>query len=204
MPIQNGAGTLFSVESGRSWLLTCRHVVETPGRAADARVLVYWLDGRKSSARIEWQGESDVDLAILSAESPASGDAPLPAAVPLGTPMSAQVGEPVFAIGNPLDYDTSLVTGVISAVRTIGAEATPVRIFQAQIPLNPGNSGGGLYTHEGKLIGVNSWTLPKGAAEGMGFAISIENLSAAVANGPAPLAAALRHAIPAPPPEAGR
>jgi S1-C subfamily serine protease len=67
-----------------------------------------------------------------------------------------------------------------------------VKVFQAQIPLNSGNSGGGLYTAAGELIGINSWTLPKGMVEGMGFSISIENLLDAGQKLPAEIADAIR------------
>ena len=50
------------------------------------------------------------------------------------------------------------------------------RVIQTQTPLNPGNSGGGLFTNDGFLVGINTWTNDKKISEGLGFAISLATL----------------------------
>jgi S1-C subfamily serine protease len=82
------------------------------------------------------------------------------------------VGEGVFAIGNPLGLGWSYSRGAISAIRRYSHEESLLRMIQAQLPLNPGNSGGGLYDEAGALIGINTLT----TAEGIGFALAICDL----------------------------
>jgi S1-C subfamily serine protease len=93
-------------------------------------------------------------------------------AVPVRSADLPRVGDAVFAVGNPLGYEASYTAGVVSAVRTTGAREDGVRVLQVQASVNPGNSGGGLYDQEGRLIGLNTWTAARSEAEGMGFAIS--------------------------------
>jgi S1-C subfamily serine protease len=120
------------------------------------------------------------DLAVLKIDAPADRLRP----IPLGTASDLQVGQQVFAIGNPFGLDHTLTTGVISALgREIESAARiPIRdVIQTDAAINPGNSGGPLLDSSGRLIGVNTAIYsPSGAYAGIGFAIPVDTLQWAV------------------------
>jgi serine protease Do len=80
-----------------------------------------------------------------------------------------EVGETVYAIGNPLKLDRTLSEGLLSGKR----EAGELRFLQTTAPISPGSSGGGLFDAHGNLIGITSFTL-KGA-QSLNFAIPAED-----------------------------
>ncbi|HEX4585423.1 MAG TPA: S1C family serine protease [Burkholderiaceae bacterium] len=80
-----------------------------------------------------------------------------------------EVGETLYAIGNPLRLDRSLSDGLLSAKRAIGE----LRYLQTTAPISPGSSGGGLFDGRGNLVGVTTFTL-KGA-QNINFAIPAED-----------------------------
>ena len=87
--------------------------------------------------------DPDRDIAVLKVEAPANLLPP----IPIGTSSDLQVGQRVFAIGNPFGYDQTLTSGVISGLgrEITGAGSRPIRgVIQTDAPLNPGNSGGPL------------------------------------------------------------
>lgn len=86
------------------------------------------------------------------------------------------IGGEVFTIGNPQHLDWTLTGGRISQFRLQNRGARQIHIIQTDAPLNPGNSGGGLYDKSGKLIGINTWTNDKRFSEGIGFAIDLRSL----------------------------
>ena len=93
----------------------------------------------------------------------------------IGTSTDLQVGQKVYAIGNPFGLDHTLTTGIVSALgRTIqSASSTPIDdVIQTDAAINPGNSGGPLLDSGGRLIGVNTAIYsPSGASAGIGFAV---------------------------------
>jgi len=79
--------------------------------------------------------------------------------IPLGDSSTAQVGDPVLAIGDPFNQERTLTTGVISALqREIKAPNgfAIKNVLQTDAPINPGNSGGPLLDASGRVIGINS------------------------------------------------
>jgi S1-C subfamily serine protease len=120
---------------------------------------------------------ADKDLAVLVIDAPEDRLRP----IPLGTSRGLQVGQKVFAIGNPFGLDHSLTTGVISA---LGREIESVTqrsikdMIQTDAAINPGNSGGPLLDSAGRLIGVNAAIYsPSGAYAGIGFAIPVDEVN---------------------------
>ncbi|MGH7448496.1 MAG: S1C family serine protease, partial [Longimicrobiales bacterium] len=123
----------------------------------------------------EHQGEvlgraPDIDLAVVRVDA-----RDLPAA-PLGDSDRLQVGQAAIAIGNPVGFERSVTTGVVSALnRTLGTRLD--ELIQTDAAINPGNSGGPLLNSRGEVIGINTAVLnatPRGQPiVGIGFAIPI-------------------------------
>ena len=129
-----------------------------------------------------WKGRRvgvapDKDLAVLRIDAPANKLR----AIPVGTSKDLQVGQSVFAIGNPFGLDQSLTTGVISALGREIESVTrrPIQgVIQTDAAINPGNSGGPLLDSAGRLIGVNTAIYsPSGASAGIGFAIPVDTVN---------------------------
>ena len=100
--------------------------------------------------------------------------------VPLGDSHKVQVGDAVVAIGNPLGYDDTVTTGIVSAVqRSIKApnDFSIDDAIQTDAAINPGNSGGPLLDANGRVIGINSQIATSGGSKGnvgIGFAIPVD------------------------------
>jgi S1-C subfamily serine protease len=119
----------------------------------------------------------DKDLAVLRVDAPRENLYP----IPIGTSHDLQVGQKVFAIGNPFGLDQSLTTGIISALGREIQSVTrrPIRdMIQTDAAINPGNSGGPLLDSAGRLIGVNTAIYsPSGVSAGIGFAIPVDEVN---------------------------
>jgi len=119
----------------------------------------------------------DKDLAVLRIDAPANRLQP----IAIGTSKDLQVGQSVFAIGNPFGLDQSLTTGVVSALGREIESVTrrPIQgVIQTDAAINPGNSGGPLLDSAGRLIGVNTAIYsPSGASAGIGFAIPVDTVN---------------------------
>jgi S1-C subfamily serine protease len=119
----------------------------------------------------------DKDIAVLRIDAPANRLHP----IPIGTSKDLQVGQSVFAIGNPFGLDQTLTTGVISALNREIESVTrrPIQgVIQSDAAINPGNSGGPLLDSAGRLIGVNTAIYsPSGASAGIGFAIPVDTVN---------------------------
>jgi S1-C subfamily serine protease len=119
----------------------------------------------------------DKDIAVLRIDAPANRLRP----IPIGTSKELQVGQKVFAIGNPFGLDQTLTTGVISALGREIESVTrrPIQgVIQSDAAINPGNSGGPLLDSAGRLIGVNTAIYsPSGASAGIGFAIPVDTVN---------------------------
>ncbi len=120
------------------------------------------------------------DLAVLRIEAPEELLFPLP----LGDSSELEIGRKVLAIGNPFGLDTTLTTGVVSALgREISApnNRTIRNVIQTDAAINPGNSGGPLLNSLGQLVGVNTAIYsPSGASAGIGFAIPVNTVNEVV------------------------
>ena len=117
---------------------------------------------------------ADKDLAVLKIDAPRSKLSK----ISIGSSADLQVGQKVFAIGNPFGLDQTLTSGVISGldrqIRSVSLR--PIRgVIQTDAAINPGNSGGPLLDSAGRLIGVNTAIYsPSGAYAGIGFAVPVD------------------------------
>jgi S1-C subfamily serine protease len=120
------------------------------------------------------------DLAVLRISAPKTELQP----IVVGTSSDLQVGQKVFAIGNPFGLDQTLTAGVVSALgRTISSVTRqPIEdVIQTDAAVNPGNSGGPLLDSAGRLIGVNTAIFsPSGSSAGIGFAIPVDTVNRVV------------------------
>jgi len=164
-----GSGVVMKMDEHRAYMITNKHVI---GDAKSGSIKVMFYTGEESKADIEWTAPDGVDLAILSCQV-------------IGFDKYKQIviaenilppGESVFAIGNPMGLFWTYTDGSISGLRTIDGGPHGVELYQTQTPINSGNSGGGLFTRKGELIGINTMTQDKQSAEGLSFAISTETL----------------------------
>ena len=118
--------------------------------------------------------EADKDLAVLEIDAPKRLLRP----IVVGTSADLEVGQKVFAIGNPFGFDHTLTTGVISGLgREIeSVTGRPIQgVIQTDAAINPGNSGGPLLDSSGRLIGINTAIVsPSGAYAGIGFAVPVD------------------------------
>jgi S1-C subfamily serine protease len=168
--VQNGrqrsrfrGGTASGVAIAQDgFVLTNNHVVE------NAKSLeVSLTDGRTMPARIIGT-DSATDLAVVRLET--NG---LPVAE-LGNSESLRVGQLVIAIGNPLGFQSTVATGVISALgRSLRSQSGRLieNVIQTDVPLNPGNSGGPLVDSRGRVIGLNTAMIFM--AQGISFAVPV-------------------------------
>lgn len=168
--VPQGTGTGF-VWDTQGHIVTNFHVIQG---AAAARVTL----ADQSSYRAELVGAfADRDLAVLRINAPASKLRPLP----LGSSRELQVGQQVYAIGNPFGLDQTLTLGIVSALNREIESVTRRTIkgaIQTDAAINPGNSGGPLLDSAGRLIGVNtSIYSPSGASAGIGFAIPVDEVN---------------------------
>lgn len=122
----------------------------------------------------------DRDIAVLQISAPSSVLQP----IVIGESDDLQVGQKVFAIGNPFGLDQTLTTGIVSALGREISSATGRTIhdvIQTDAAINPGNSGGPLLDSAGRLIGVNTAIYsPSGGSAGIGFAVPISEVNRVV------------------------
>jgi S1-C subfamily serine protease len=171
LPSQQGTATGSGFVVDRDGhIITNAHVVEGSNDVS----VRFGEDGETIPATVRGRDVS-TDLAVLKVDPKRVGDLrPLP----LGDSEAARVGDPVVAIGNPLGFDRTVTTGIVSAkARQIEApNGFPIRnVIQTDASINPGNSGGPLLDSSGRVIGINSQiaTGGGGGSVGIGFAVPI-------------------------------
>jgi S1-C subfamily serine protease len=171
--VPQGSGTGFVWdEKGR--IVTNHHVV----KGADS-IRVTFAD--QSTAKVyQVNSDADMDLAVLWTDAPKEKLKPLP----IGESSKLQVGQRVYAIGNPFGLDETLTSGIISALgRSIESTTNRVirGVIQTDAAINPGNSGGPLLDSSGRVVGVNAAILSRsGSWAGIGFAIPIDQVNRVV------------------------
>jgi len=174
-PDLQSLGTGF-VASKDGDILTNAHVVlDDQGQtASDVTVVFNTPGGEGDEFAADLVGvDGDSDVAVLRVDPEKAPILPLR----LGDSDKVVVGEPVVAIGNPLGYDFSITSGIVSAVeRSIKAPTGAIipNAIQTDAAINPGNSGGPLINASGEVIGINEQIASRsGGNEGLGFAVPI-------------------------------
>ncbi|MGH3458223.1 trypsin-like peptidase domain-containing protein [Aeromicrobium sp.] len=175
---QAGSGTGIIISSDGQ-ILTNDHVVESASDSGS--ITVAFNDA--SNAKAEIVGQDPVtDLAVIKAEDK-SGLTP----ATLGSSADLKVGQQVIAIGSPFGLESTVTSGIISALNrpvassdASGANQTVFPAVQTDAAINPGNSGGPLVDLQGRVIGINSAIRSNGTTPtdsgsiGLGFAIPVD------------------------------
>ena len=168
---QEGQGSGFVIDK-EGHILTNYHVV------ADARQVEVTMHNRKKYKATIVGTDPAHDLAVIQIKAP-----DLVPSV-LGDSRNLQVGQKVYAIGNPFGLAGTMTRGIVSSIRPVREPngATIEEAIQTDAAINPGNSGGPLMNWHGEVIGINTMILSSvGQNAGIGFAIPI-NTAKAVLN----------------------
>ncbi|MFP5205523.1 MAG: S1C family serine protease [Acidobacteriota bacterium] len=167
---QQGQGSGFILDKA-GHILTNYHVIAGANRG----IKVMLSNKREYDATVV--GSDKVhDLALLQI------NAPNLQPVTLADSSNLQVGQEVYAIGNPFGLSGTMTRGIISSIRSIrNQEGAPIEdAIQTDAAINPGNSGGPLLNSSGNVIGINTMIASNGAdqSSGIGFAIPINTAKA--------------------------
>jgi S1-C subfamily serine protease len=168
---QEGQGSGFVIDK-EGHILTNYHVI------ADARQVEVTMHNRKKFKATVVGTDPAHDLAVIQIKAP-----DLVPAV-LGDSQHLQVGQKVYAIGNPFGLAGTMTRGIVSSIRPVREPngATIDEAIQTDAAINPGNSGGPLMNWHGEVIGINTMILSSvNQNAGIGFAIPI-NTAKAVLN----------------------
>ncbi|MGB2677345.1 MAG: trypsin-like peptidase domain-containing protein [Candidatus Acidiferrum sp.] len=173
VPVE-GAGSGFVIDP-RGFILTNYHVVA----GAQTIEVILGDQSRYPAKFIGADQRNDVALVKIDPKGKQLK------ALPLGDSSTLQVGQKVLAIGDPFGFQSTLTTGVVSALgRTVQTSETTFidAAIQTDASINRGNSGGPLINTHGDVIGINSAIYtPSGTTAGIGFAIPI-NTAKLIAN----------------------
>jgi S1-C subfamily serine protease len=171
---QQGQGSGFILDKS-GHILTNFHVVAGANRGVEVQL----SDKRKFAAHVIGTDRTH-DLALLQIDAP---DLP---PVTLADSSQLNVGQKVYAIGNPFGLAGTMTRGIISAIRPIrNGDGAPIEdAIQTDAAINPGNSGGPLLNSSGEVIGINTMIASNGAdqSSGIGFAIPINTAKAVLAD----------------------
>jgi S1-C subfamily serine protease len=168
---QEGQGSGFVIDK-EGHILTNYHVI------AEARQVEVTLHNRKKYKATIVGTDKSHDLAIVQIKAPDLQP------MTLGDSTNLQVGQKVYAIGNPFGLAGTLTRGIVSSIRQVQEPDGLVidEAIQTDAAINPGNSGGPLLNWHGEVIGINTMIASNGAAQssGIGFAIPINTAKAVV------------------------
>jgi S1-C subfamily serine protease len=167
LEVEKDAGSGF-VWDPNGYIVTNYHVVE------NSEAVQVTLGDQSVWKALRVGTDPDKDIAVIKIDAPRELLPP----IPIGTSRDLEVGQRVYAVGNPFGYDQTLTAGIISGLgrEITGASNRPIRgVIQTDAPINPGNSGGPLLDSAGRVVGMNTAILsPTGAYAGIGFAVPID------------------------------
>ena len=181
-PFSNSTSTAKAEGSGiiireDGYILTNNHVVNSTSTSSfyevgKANKVTVYLHNEEVPFEGKIIGtDEQTDLAVIKIEKTG-----LPAAE-LGNSSTVQVGEFAMAVGNPLGMESSVTSGIVSAVNReiTDSDGITYSLIQTDAAINSGNSGGALVNAKGQVIGVNFLKVSGTGVEGLGFAIPVND-----------------------------
>jgi S1-C subfamily serine protease len=151
-----GTGIAVARNGNSILILTNQHVVEN-----GIRYEAFSSEHQRYAGKVVAVPKADVDLALMLIEDTTGKIAP---SLPIGSYQSVVQGSEVIVFGHPEGLEFSVTRGIVSALRD--------NLFiQTDAAINHGNSGGPLISRTGQIIGINTFIIRNGHAEGLGFAI---------------------------------
>ena len=207
VPQGAGTGFLWNVEGGRAQVVTNFHVIKDAkdvqvtfedGRVLEGHILGFDEDRDIAVLDIDVKKPSTADFplargtaldptrrkvrpgpAVSGSDSATAAPLALPQPLDRGKSEALQVGQRVYAIGNPFGLDHTITTGIVSGTRrqiASGNTGRPIEgVIQTDAAINPGNSGGPLLDSDGKVIGINTAIYSSsGTNSGVSFAVPID------------------------------
>ena len=172
----SGSGIIISDDG---YILTNNHVVSSSTsesnsyyQITDAGKVTVTLFGDETEYEAKIVGQDEqTDLAVIKIEKTGLTKAEFTDS------DSVKVGEFAMAVGNPVNMDSTVTTGIVSAVnrKITDSDGKTYTCIQTDAAINSGNSGGALVNSEGKVIGINTLKLSGTGIEGIGFAIPINS-----------------------------
>ncbi len=163
-----GSGVIIKQDGIRFFAVTNKHVI------ADAdKITVKLFDGEFAEAFIAGVDDRK-DIAVIYFDSQNTNIK----VISKGDSDTLEVGDLVLAVGSPFGFDSSVTSGIVSALgRKNNAGGNISDFIQTDASINTGNSGGALVNMKGELVGINSWiTTTTGGSIGLGFAIPVNNI----------------------------
>lgn len=168
-----GSGVIISSDG---YILTNNHIINSSSSSSfyevgKANKITVYLYNDETAYEGKIIGtDKQTDLAVIKIEKDGL------TAAKLGDSDSLKVGEFAMAVGNPLGMQSSVSSGMISAVnRTVTTDGNTYNLIQTDAAINSGNSGGALVNSKGEVIGINTLKMSGSGIEGMGFAIPINS-----------------------------
>ena len=172
----SGSGIIISDDG---YILTNNHVVSSSTsesnsyyQITDAGKVTVTLFGDETEYEAKIVGQDEqTDLAVIKIEKTGLTKAEF------ADSDSVKVGEFAMSVGNPVNMDSTVTTGIVSAVnrKITDSDGKTYTCIQTDAAINSGNSGGALVNSEGKVIGINTLKLSGTGIEGIGFAIPINS-----------------------------
>ena len=165
--VESGAGSGVIISSD-GYILTCAHVVD------GASTITVTIGDKDYTATLVGE-DTTSDIAVIKIDA----DGLTPATV--GNSDSLKVGQSVMAVGNPLgELGGTVTSGIVSALnRSVSIQSSSsvntMSLIQMDASVSPGNSGGGLFNMNGELVGIVNAKSSSSDAEGLGFAIPIND-----------------------------
>lgn len=165
--VRRGLGSGVIVDARKGYIITNHHVINNTDE-----MHVTLSDGRDFEATLIGS-DKKTDIAVLQI------DAKKLTALPFAKNDAARVGDYVIAIGNPFGLDSTVTSGIISALgRDYGGQDNYADFIQTDAAINQGNSGGALVNSKGELIGMNTAIISRsGGNNGIGFAVPVKMIN---------------------------
>ena len=175
-----GTGVVIRREGSTALILTNQHVADPMYAATHGQVQsnnqqfplnVRFVTNVDKIGKVVWKAQDGVDLALVEVNDAPEGVE----AVSWQSTPELKYGDQVFAVGNPQGLGWTSTFGKVSAFREHDYPSRKVAVIQTDTRIGPGNSGGGLYTENGELVGINTFVAASSRADagetGLGFAI---------------------------------